>query len=251
MRLNRLVMAFSCTAFAACGVDLTTSVAETATALETAQTDFCAFRARADACRQDFEGCVAAAGADREACRATLHDCLPPPPPRPEGMGGHCEGMDDGGVRPPRPPGGPGEPSGPGGPGEPPRPPGGPGEPPRPPGGPGEPHGPGGPGEPHGPGGPDEPRGPRPEFAVIQHCRDVLTTCLAASPGDATCIEAERACERDAFRAAFEAVCTDAAARCAAEPNDECIRLTRRCAEGIDGRVDADGRVCGGGPVAP
>ena len=97
MRLNRLAVALSLTGFAACDTS-TTSVAETAAALETAQTDFCTFRAEADVCRQTFDACVAVEGADVEACRTALHDCLPPPPER-HGGGGGCENMGDGGVR--------------------------------------------------------------------------------------------------------------------------------------------------------
>lgn len=226
MRIDRLVMALTCTGFAACGVDTAVSVEETAAALETVQADFCAFRAQADACRATFDACVAGAGADVEACRTALHDCLPPPPARPprEG-GGRCEGMGDGGVRPPPPllpDGGVGHPEGPGG--------------------PGGHRGPGG----HGGRGP----GPQPEPAAVQACRDALTACLAATPGDATCIETERSCVRDAFRAAFEAACADATAICATISDEACTRLTQRCAEGVDGRVDSDGGVCGG-PVIP
>lgn len=218
MRLNRLVMALTCTGFVACNAGSTTSVAETAAALETAQADFCNFRAQADACRATFETCLAAAGADEAACRTTLHDCLPPPPPRPEGRGGgrgggHCEGMDDGGLPPP---GGP------------------------------HPDGRGGRGGPH-PGGPGGPP-PQPEPAAVQACRDALTACLAASPGDVTCLETERSCGRDAFRAAFQAACADATAICATLPAQACPRLTQRCAEGVDGRVDVDGGVCSAPP---
>lgn len=206
MNMNRLVLALTCTGFAACGVDSLTSVAETEAALETAQADFCAFRAQADACRQTFDACLAAESADVEACRTALHDCLPPPPPRPEREGGgRCDGMGDGGVRPPPPP--------------------------RPDGGlPPPPH----------QGGRGGHRGPplvQPDPAVVQACRDALTACLAATPGDATCQETERSCVRDAFRAAFEAACADTTASCAALPSDACTRLTQRCNEGVDGPV--------------
>lgn len=222
MRLNRLVMALSLTTFAGCDVEALTSVTDTTEALETAQTDFCAFRAQADACRQAFDACVAVEGADVEACRVTLHGCLPPPPERRERGGGHCEGMGDGGVRPPRPEGGEGHPFGP------------------PPGGPR----PGGRG---GHGGP----GPHPEPAAVQACRDALTACLAADPADTTCVETERTCVREAFRAAFDAACADATATCATLPAEACTRLTERCAQGIDGRIDSDGGVCTAPPVVP
>ena len=232
MKLNRLMMALTFSGFAACNASTTTSVAETAAALETVQSNFCEFRAQAEACRAAFDACLAVAGADEAACRTTLHDCLPPPPPRPEGMGGgRCEGMGPGGggVRPPPPllPDG----------GLPPPPPGGPHQGGRGPGGPGGPH-------PGGAGGPP----PQPEPAAVQACRDALTACLAATPGDATCLETERTCVRDAFRAAFEAACADATTACASLPAEACTRLTQRCAEGVDGRVDADGGVCSAPP---
>jgi hypothetical protein len=221
MRLNRLVMALTCTGFfAACGTDSLTSVDETADALESVQTDFCGFRAQADACRQTFEACGAVEGADLEACRTALHDCLPPPPPRPEGAGGggRCEGMGDGGLRGPPPFGAP--------------------PPPRDGGGRGPGH--------HGGHG----HGPlvQPDPAAVQACRDALTACQAADPADTTCVETERACVREAFRAAFEAACADATSLCATLPAEACTRLTQRCAEGVDGRVDADGGVCAAPP---
>lgn len=219
MRLNRLVMALSCTAFAACDVDSLTSVTDTTEALETAQTDFCAFRAQADACRQAFDACAAVEGAEVEACRTTLHQCLPPPPERPDRAGGHCHGRGDSGARAPRP--GEGHPFGP------------------PPGGPR----PGGRG---GHGGP----GPHPEPAAVQACRDALTACLAADAADTTCVVTERTCVREAFRAAFDAACADATATCASLPAEACARLTERCAQGIDGRIDSEG-VCTAPPAIP
>ena len=36
---------------------------------------------------------------------------------------------------------------------------------------------------------------------------------------------------------------------CASLPADACTRLTERCAQGIDGRVDADGGVCAAAPA--
>lgn len=222
MKLKPVMLLMTCTGFvAACGTESLVDVANTTEALEAAQSDFCAFRAQADACRADFDACVLAAGADTEACRAGLHACLPPPP-RPPREGGHCEG-GDGGPRPPRPP-----------------PPDGGVLPPPPP------HH-GGPGRPGRPG----PRGPRPEPAAIEACRTALAACLAATPGDVTCLETERTCIRDAFRAAFDAACADAANGCvnlpADAPADACTRLQQRCAEGVDGRRDLDGGVC----VAP
>jgi hypothetical protein len=219
MSLNRMMLLTSCTAvlIAACGTDRLTSADQTASALEEAQSDFCALQAAAEQCRAAFDACVLAAGADTEACRQGLHDCLPRPPER-GGPGGHCEGMGpgDGGLRPEGPP--------PGFPGAP------------PPGGPG-------PGGHRGP-----PRGPHPDPAAIEACRTALSDCLAASPGDVTCLETEHTCVRDAFRAAFDAACADAAAGCTnlppGAPPDACARLQQRCAEGVDGRRDGDGGVC-------
>jgi hypothetical protein len=227
-KLNRLaVVAVSLGALAACDADTLVSVAETADSLESAQTDFCTFRAEADACRQAFDACVAVEGADLEACRTALHDCLPPPPERPEGM---CRGGGDGGVRPPPPDGGVPPPGG------------------LPP--PGGRPGPGGGGH-HRPG----PIPVHPEPAAIQACRDALEACLAATPGDVTCQETERQCVRDAFRAAFDAACADVDALCASlpadAPADACARVTARCTEGIDGRAGADGGVCVAPPVVP
>ncbi len=208
MRLNRLVMALTCTGlFAACGTDSVT-VDETADALESVQGDFCAFRAQADACRVTFEACVAVEGADLEGCRTALHACLPPPPPRPE-RGGHCPGMGDGGgMREPPPFGAP--------------------PPPR-----------------HGgrPGGRHPPI-VQPDPAAVQACRAALAACQAADAADLTCRETERACVREAFRAAFEAACADATQLCTTLPAEACTRLTQRCAEGVDGRLDAEGGVC-------
>jgi hypothetical protein len=56
---------------------------------------------------------------------------------------------------------------------------------------------------------------------------------------------------REAFRAAFDAACADATATCATLPAEACTRLTERCAQGIDGRVDGDGGVCTAPPVIP
>jgi hypothetical protein len=218
MRLNRLaVMALSLGAFSACDTDILTSVEETTAALETAQSEFCTFREEAQACRATFDACVLVEGADVDACRTALHDCLPPPPPRPEG--GRCHGGGDGGVRPPPPDGGLPPPGGPRGPGP----------------------GPGGPGG----------FSPRPELAAITACRDALAACLAASPGEVTCVETEHSCVRDAFRAAFDAACADASTACQSLPAEACTRLTERCAQGIDGRVDADGGICVTSPVVP
>jgi hypothetical protein len=225
MKLNRVVVLMTCTGLAAaCGVDLTRSVDETTAALETVQTDYCTVRAAADQCRAGYDACVLAAGADTEACRQALHDCLPRPPDRrgEGGPGGRCEGMGDGGAPPPPPllPDG--------------------GRPP--------PHGPGpGPGDRHGGG---HRGGISPDPAAVDACRTALASCLAASPGDATCLDAERACIKAAFQAAFDAACADAAAGCANlpadAPSDACTRLQQRCAEGPGGRHDVDGGVCAG-----
>jgi hypothetical protein len=208
MTMKRAVLVMACTAFtAACGVESLVDVETTADSLEVAQTDYCTIRAEADQCRADFDACVLAAGADTEACRTALHACLPRPPRR---EGGQCA---DGGAGRPPPDGA--------------RPPLDGGRPPRHHGG---------------------PRGPHPEPEAVDACRTALADCLAATPGDATCLETERTCIRDAFRAAFDAACADPAAGCvnlpANAPADACTRLQQRCAEGVDGRHDADGGVC-------
>lgn len=215
MNLKRVVLLTMFTGFAAaCGIDLTSDAATTAAALETAQVDFCTVKAAADQCRDGYDACILAAGADTEACRQALHECMPRPPDR-RGPGGHCEGRGDGGVRPP---------------------------PPLPPDGglPPPPHG----GRRHG--------GPRggvsPEPAAVEACRATLAACLTATPGDASCITTERACIKAAFQAAFDAACADAAAGCtqlpADAPADACERLQRRCAEGPEARHEVDAGVC-------
>lgn len=216
MKLKRLMVMTTWTGLllAACGTDSATSAAETAAALETAQTDYCTVQAAAEQCRADYDACVLAAGADTEACRQALRACLPMPPDRRGGGdGGHCM-HGDGGARPPRPPPGDG------------------GVPPE-----------GHPGGRHGGG-----RMPHPDPAALDACRTALADCLAASPGDATCLATEKTCIRDAFRAAFDAACADAAAGCtnlpANAPAEACTRLQQRCAEGVDGRHDGDGGVC-------
>ncbi len=221
MRLNRLVMTLTCTGlFAACGTDSATTVAETAAALESVQSDFCAFRAQADACRVTYDACIAPEAADLAACRTALHACLPPPPARPEG-GGRCEGMGegDGGVRPPPPFGEP----------------------------------------PHDRDGGEGPRGHhrgghgaplvQPDPAAVHACRDALTACQAADATDTTCKDTERSCVRDAFRAAFDAACADTTQLCTTLSTEACTRLNQRCTEGIDGRVDSDGGVCAAAPA--
>jgi hypothetical protein len=85
---------------------------------------------------------------------------------------------------------------------------------------------------------PNRPPPPLPDPAAIQACRDTLDACLTAAPEDpAGCREAERGCVGEAFRAAFEARCEEAALKCA-EPNapaDRCGEIAVRCAEGVDG----------------
>ena len=222
---------------AACaGSDTTTTTSEAAAALDTAQCTYQSDHAVADACFQAFQACITATGADEAACRATLNACLPPPPP---GRGPHGPPPPDfdGGLRPPPPP--PPDFDG----GLPPPPPGGPhggggcdGMGP-PPGGEG-PRGPGGPGGPGG-GGPLV----QPDPLAVQACHDALDACLAATPGDASCFQAEHDCMHAAFDAAFQALCSSIT--CDPATDADCARLVQRCTEGVGGRPDAfDGGTC-------
>ena len=259
-------------ALSACGTDSLVA-AQQEESLLGAQCTFTDQRAQAEACFDTYDACVQAAGADVQACRNALHQCLPPPPPRPAGgpMGPGGDGSHDGppppppgcgdgtqrpppppplpdgglppptpecgdGTQPPPPPpplpdgGLPSPPPGCGDGTQPPPPP-----PPLPDGGLPPPP----PGGQCGPGGQGH-RGPPPPLpapAVIQACRDALSACVQANPGgEATCVQTERQCERDAFAAAFQAACADAAIRCAQPdaPADICARITDRCAQGID-----------------
>lgn len=194
----------SLSTFAACGLSSTETVAETADALEAAQCDLGALETAAAACRATYDTCRTAEGANLEACRQALHECLPPPPdrrPRGErGDGGECMRDEDGGRRPPPPPGADG----------------------------GRPEGHHGPGR-HGG------RGPHPDPAAVQACRDALHACLTANPEDPTCRETEHACVRAAFGAAFLAACDEATVRCANDTSEPCTRILARCAEGVGG----------------
>lgn len=190
----------------------TTDTASLASALEVAQADFCTDRAAASACRETYDTCVTAAGADAtatQACVDALHACLPPPP-HARGGGDGCVGMegDGGGPR---------------------------GE---------HHHGDGGVDGHHGGrgGGHEGGRGPQPDAAAVQACRDAEQACLTADPADTTCVDTERQCVRAAFAAAFEAACTDAQAACTDASTEGCTEILARCAAGIG--AGADGGSC-------
>lgn len=235
--LRHPILLGSLLAAACAGSDsLTTALTATTTdaLLQTAQCSKEGFDAAAQACFDAFDTCKAAANADLEACRTTLHACLPPPPQRPQGLPGEGGGGNCG-------------PGGRGGHGD-----GGVGD------GDGDHHGggdhggrgPGGPGGPP-PGGPDggvRPEGggrgnrPLPENAEVQACHDALATCLAATGADeAACRATEHDCVHAAFAAAFQAECDAAATTCASSSSADCARVTARCAQGIDGPRGADG----------
>lgn len=219
--------------FGACGTS-TDTVASQASALAGAQCAFHEFNAQADACFVTFQACRDVAGADLEACRAALKACLPAPP---QGKGPGKGGCDaDGGMG--HGPLGEGGPHGPDGDHQGPPPDGG--------------FGPGGPGghRPHG-GGKGGPGGaPRiqPDAAALTACHDALDACLAVTGADAkACFEAEHACNKAAFDAAFTAACASASAGCTGTqvPADACAKIAERCAQGIKGPGDlADGGVC-------
>lgn len=199
-------------ALSACS-NSTTDTASLASALQVAQTDYCADRAAGDACRQTYDACVTTAAGDAtatQACVDALHACLPPPPHAGREGDGCLGGMDDGGVRPGR--------GGPGGDGD------------------------------HGPGerGPSAHRGagPQPDQAVVQACHDAEQACLTAAPADPTCVETERQCVHDAFAAAFAAACADAQTTCTDASTPECADILARCAAGI-GAPPGDGGTCG------
>lgn len=202
--------------FAACSGSSVPTSAETSAALDSAQCTYQADRATADACFAAFHACVTVDGANLDTCRATLQTCLPLPPPR---RGGPPDGS-----RPPRPPGPP--PDADGGMCR---------------------DGHGGPGNHHGHGGPEDgPAGrrPEPDSAAVQACHAALDTCLSATPGEATCLEADRSCMQSASAAAFATVCATAAS-CQAATDPDCARLQQRCAEGVEGRPEAfDGGAC-------
>jgi hypothetical protein len=206
-RRKLLLAALTFTA-AACGSESLTTTAETTAALETAQCDLGAFEEAAAACRATYDACTAADGADLDACRSALHDCLPPPPDHRD----HGPGDLDGGCRPPPPPGADG--------GLPP--------PPRD----------GHDGPPPGAEGGRPPRGApivQPDAAAIQACRDALDACLAADATDVTCRQTEHECVRAAFDAAFQAACDTAEADCANDTSTECTQLLDVCAQGVAG----------------
>jgi hypothetical protein len=194
--------------FAACS-DTTDLVTTDSSQLLGAQCTYDDFRATADACFATYETCATASGADVEACLDALHACLPPPPRPPGGPGpGHGDGgCDHDGDRPPPPDGFGPPPDG--------------GRPP-PPGGDGQ----------------HRPPPPLPPPEEVQACRDALDACLVATPSETeTCRDTAHACVRDAFAAAFQARCEEAATRCAepGAPADKCADITARCAQGVDG----------------
>lgn len=222
MKTHRFTLAALCSlALAACDAgtdDLTTQ----ADSLLGAQCRFDGFKAAADACFATFDACVAVAGADVEACKAGLFGCLPPPPRPPPPPDHQCDGSHDG---PPPPP--PGSFDG----GLPPPPPDGQLPPPPPPGDGGQLPPPGG----HHP---RPPPPPLPDPAAIEACHAAFDACLTATPTDsAGCREAHRICIGEAFKAAFQARCDEAAVRCAqpGAPADRCAEIAARCAEGVQG----------------
>jgi hypothetical protein len=203
----------------------TSTSSQVTAALDVAQCTFLADRAAAQACEQAFATCVAQAGADLAACRATLKACLPPPPD-----GGFPDGDHHGGPFGPPPPfadGGVGL----GSPGD--------GD------GHGHDRGPGpGPGCDGADGGqPGAPAVALPNVAAVTACHDALQACLTATPGAVTCFQTERSCEQAAFAAAFAAACAAAQPCTAGDP--ACAELQARCQEGVDGRPGAfDGGSC-------
>ncbi len=212
IRRKLLFAALTLTA-AACGSESSsTTTAETTAALETAQCDLGTFEEAAAACRATYDACIAVEGADVDACRSALHDCLPPPPDH-RGHGDMDEGCRppddfDGGLPPPRD---------------------GRDDPPPPPrdadggfsGGPRGDHG--------------HPPIVQPDAAAIQACRDALDACLAADATDVTCRQTEHDCVRAAFEAAFQAACDTATTDCADDTSTECTQLLRVCSEGVAG----------------
>lgn len=222
----------------ACGDSTTTTDSSTiavtsdeAQALAGAQDSYASQKAEIDACFTTFDTCKAAAGADAAACKTALDSCLPdtPPPPREcGGREGHGGGRGDGDGTRPAPSG---SASGSGSAAPPPAPPpsasasGSAAPPPR------EPRGDGG-APPDCDGGPGGPKPgfcghvPLPDSAAIKACHDTLKACVDAGTDRKTCGDAEHACVKAAFDAAFKA-------RCAALPADAPAEAKARCAEGV------------------
>ncbi len=243
--MNRTIPLLLVCFMSAC--DSTTLVDATSadSALQSAQCTYQNLDTAAGACRTTFESCIAAEGADVDACREALRACLPPPPQQVAGQGVGCSGGGghggrggpDGGMAPPPPPrdgdGGPDGGMGPRGGGE----------------------GHGGPG--HGGGGHGgPPRGePRPPPEEVAACRTALDACLAAEGADReACLQTERDCVHAAFAAIFEARCTEERAACAAGELDAtvCARIEERCTQGLDAvPQNADGTSACTTPVTP
>lgn len=238
----------------ACGDSTTTTDSSTiavtsdeAQALAGAQDSYASQKAEIDACFATFDTCKAADGADAAACKTALDSCLPdtPPPPREcggrDGHGGRGRGDGDGArpapsgsasgsaAPPPPPPSASGSASGSAAPPPPPAPSGSASGSAAPP--PREPRGDGG-APPDCDGGPGGPKPgfcghvPLPDSAAIKACHDTLKACVDAGTDRKTCGDAEHACVKAAFDAAFQA-------RCAALPADAPAEAKARCAEGV------------------
>ena len=220
----------SLAAVAACGATADTSASTASTqeqALTEAQSSYSDAKLAGEACFATFEACKTAADADLAACKDALHACLPKEP----GPGPHCGGPHGKGG-----PGGEHQGGGPkdcdgGRPGPPPPATSGDAPPPAPAGGPPPPDGP----RPHGDADGGPPRGgeghpdfckkvPLPPSPELKACHDTLDTCISGGADRKVCMDADRACVKAAFDAAFQAAC-------AATDKDE--RLTKLCAGGV------------------
>ena len=179
-----------CTLVAAC--DGSNQLVDTATAASELQSTQCSFGG-ANACFDTFNSCIAAEGADVQACNDALHSCLPPPPARPDGgMAGGCPGMGGGGG--PRGPFGGGH---------------------------------GGPGRPGG----APPPIPSAAASACHDALDACLAASPADPR--TCFDTEHSCVGDALRAEFQARCDLATAQCAGSTDAACAEITQRCADGV------------------
>lgn len=223
----------SLVAVTACGGSVDTSADTASTqeqALTEAQSSYSDAKAAAEACFATFDTCKSATGADVATCETALHACLPKEagpgphcggPPHPGGPGGPG-GADHDGDGPKPPEGGPPPPpdgAGPGAGAPPPPPANGDAPPPRPEGG--KPGGPRGEGKDHPGFCKKVPLPPPPELAA---CHDALHACVAGGGDRKACFDADRACVKAAFDAAFTALC-------ATNTGDE--RLTKLCAGGV------------------
>jgi hypothetical protein len=217
-RIGIFSIGVACVLAACNGTDASLTASSAAAALTTAQCNYQSFKTAAQACFDTFDACQAAAGSSLDDCRAALKACLPAPPEGSHpGHGGRGDGDCAGGGR--------GEPRSADG---------------------------GRPAPGREGGGPGAHRGPPPGFpidsAAITACRDQLAACLSVTGADQkACFEADRACAREAFGAAFGAKCDQAAAACALPEADAaaCARVAKRCDQGVDAAPEAvDGGTC-------